>query len=133
MKKITLTLFIAMQLIAISALHAQIKIKRYAQLNWGWTKNAIMFGQKKISTNSRDSLLSPFKSASLTKKMLTPPKFENYAQALNYMTDLGWRLETTIPAGGDQGLVSLCFIFSHDFDREDLTELGIDPSGADNK
>lgn len=98
--------------------NAQEKVKKFCTISYGgnydlWRNPRIDYGQTKRYTPLKDSIF--------VQKLNRVEAIENFVQALNYMTGLGWKYEGNIPLA-DPGHPELRVLFSRDFDPSELTE-----------
>jgi hypothetical protein len=98
--------------------NAQEKVKKFCTISYGgnyslWRNPRIDYGQTKRYTPIKDSVF--------VQKLNRVEAIENFVQALNYMTGLGWKYEGNIPlANSDHPEFRV--LFSRDFDPAELTE-----------
>ncbi|HWW42364.1 hypothetical protein [Pedobacter sp.] len=98
--------------------NAQEKVKKFCTISYGgnydlWRNPRIDYGQTKRYTPLKDSVF--------IQKLNKVEAIENFVQALNYMTGLGWKYEGNIPLA-DPSRPEFRILFSRDFDPAELTE-----------
>lgn len=115
----TLYVLVFLQL-AVMTLHAQHTVKRFCQLR---VYNKVFSSRNKSIELDYGQLknTSPFRDSLYVIKLLRVESFNTLVSALNYMSDLGWKYESST-ANRDTELSDVVVLFSKEFEPKDLRE-----------